>query len=171
MDNQTFKGYNCDLIGIQNKISTYFVGRNYRITNFHKGDIYLTAAYKRLLGNKTVVAKIQGNPAVFDVSIGLSERITDINSIQLPIKIPLEIKMLLTEPFLENNFLNYVSTQVELSRNTFNRSFPIPPPPPVNTVWREKEVIREIEVVYCRYCGAKNNARLLTCAKCSAGLH
>ena len=34
----------------------------------------------------------------------------------------------------------------------------------------QKETIREIEVIYCRYCGTKNNARSARCTQCGASL-
>lgn len=34
----------------------------------------------------------------------------------------------------------------------------------------QKETIREIEVIYCSYCGTKNNARTSTCTQCGAKL-
>ena len=43
----------------------------------------------------------------------------------------------------------------------------MPPPPPTT----ERETIREIEVVYCRYCGTKNNARNTSCTRCGAKLY
>ena len=35
----------------------------------------------------------------------------------------------------------------------------------------EREVIKEIEVVYCAYCGAKNIARSNYCTNCRAKIH
>jgi hypothetical protein len=175
MENQTFKGYNCDLAQLQKSIGTYFMGKCYKVTNYFKENTYLTQAHKIQMSNKAIVAKIQGTYDTFDVSIGLSEKITNINSFQSMDKIPLEVKMVLAEPFLERNFLSYISTQAELKRNTFGlfgspNSIP-PPPPQMAPVWREREIITEIEIVYCRYCGTKNNARLSTCTKCNASLH
>jgi len=38
-------------------------------------------------------------------------------------------------------------------------------------VFIQKETTTEVEVVYCRYCRQKNNARSLYCNKCGAPLH
>ncbi len=121
------------------------------------------------MGSKTIICQIQGIHENFDVSIGLSVKIMNINALQPLEKIPFDIKVLLGEPLLERTFLNYILTQVELNRNTFEL---------LNTdnsrlasIWKEREIVREIEVVYCRYCGAKNNARQTNCTKCNATLH
>jgi hypothetical protein len=174
MENRTFKGYNCDLSQLQKIISTYFMGKRYKVTNYFKDNTYLTQAYKTQMGNRTLIAKIQGTFDTFDISIGSSEKISNINNVQPLDKIPLEVKILLAEPLLEKDFLNYVSTQAELRRNTYGiygSLNSIPPPQQIAPVWKEREIIREIEIVYCRYCGTKNNARLLTCTKCNASLH
>jgi ribosomal protein L40E len=34
----------------------------------------------------------------------------------------------------------------------------------------QKEIIREIEVIYCSHCGTKNNARASNCSRCGAQL-
>jgi ribosomal protein L40E len=169
METRKFRGYNCDLTDLQNKIKTYFAGKNYRVTNFHKEKLYLTQAYKSEMGNKAIIAKIEGNPSEFDVTLGFGERIANIQTLQLTLeKIPFQTKLLLAEPTLENNFWNYFSTQADLRRNTYRiakAKFS-----EFSPVWREREIVKEIEVVYCRYCGAKNNARMTSCVKCGANL-
>ena len=153
---------------LQNKIEIYFVGKNYRVTNFHKDNIYLTQAYKKEMGDKAILAKIEGIPSVFDVSIGFGTRIKNILNSPLE-RIPLQTKLLLGEPSLEKNFWNYFTTQADLKRNTYGMAkanvSEFPP------VWREREIVKEIEVIYCRYCGAKNNARMTSCTQCGANLH
>ncbi|MBT0160008.1 hypothetical protein G4O51_08485 [Candidatus Bathyarchaeota archaeon A05DMB-2] len=167
MESRQFQGYNCDLAELQNKIEIYFAGRNYRVTNFHKENIYLTQAYKKEMGDKAILAKIEGTPSEFNVSIGFGTRIKNIQSYALE-KIPLQIKLLLGEPSLEKNFWNYFTTQADLKRNTYGltrtqvSTFP--------SIWREREIVKEIEVIYCRYCGAKNNARMTSCTECGAKL-
>ena len=109
------------------------MGKCYTVTNYFKDNTYLTQAYKIQMSNRTLIAKIQGTFDTFDVSIGLSERISNINSFQPLDKIPLDVKILLAEPFLEKNFLSYISTQAELKRNTYGlygSPNSIPPPPP-----------------------------------------
>jgi hypothetical protein len=133
MENQTFKGYNCDLSQLQKSISTYFMGKCYKVNNYFKDNTYLTQAYKTQMGNRALIAKIQGTFDAFDVSIGLSERISNINSLQPLDNISLDVKILLAEPLLEKNFLIYTSTQAELKRNTYGlygNPNSIPPPPP-----------------------------------------
>lgn len=170
MERQQFQGYNCDLGEIQKCIEIYFAGKGYRVTNFHKDSIYLTQAYKNELMGKCILSKIVGSYTNFDISIGIGEQIKNIANLPAAFeKIPLQTKLLLREPLLENNFWNYVLTKAELKRNTYGISKPNLTEQPM--VWREREVVREIEVVYCRYCGAKNNARLTTCNNCNAHLH
>ena len=122
--------------------------------------------------SKAVICEILGAPENFDITIGLGNKITNINTLQPLEKIPLDTKVLLGEPFIERSFLSYISTQAELKRNTFglmpiqNQQLSAASP-----VWREREIVREIEVVYCRYCGAKElSARQMNCSKCSATL-
>jgi len=171
MERQTFEKYNCDLTQIQKNIATYFVGRCYRVTNFFKDKLYVTQAYKSQTGNKAIICQITGIPEKFEISIGFGLKITNVNSLQPLEKIPLDVKVLLGEPLLERNFLNYIFTQTELKRNTFGlgktdaASFQTLAP-----IFREREVVREIEVMYCRYCGTKNNARQTNCSKCNATL-
>ena len=171
MEKQTFQGYNCDLSQLQKTAGTYFIGRGYRVTNFFKEKTYLVQASKNQLGNKAIFCQIQGVPENFDVTIGVSPKITNINALQPIEKVSLDIKVLLGDPLLERNFLNYFSTQAELKRNTFGLhgsvNSPFMPMPPI---WKEREIITEVEVVYCRYCGTKNNARQMNCAKCGAAL-
>ena len=128
-----------------------------------------TEAYKNEMGDRGIFTKIVGTPMDFDVSIGFGERIKNIQSLQSTFeKIPLQVKLLLGEPVLEKNFWNYVTTQADLKRNTYGLSktnvseFP--------QIWREREIVREIEVIYCKYCGAKNNARRTSCTQCGANL-
>ncbi len=168
MESRHFQGYNCDLAKLQDKIEIYFVGRNYRVTNFHKDTIYLTQAHKKEMGDKAILAKIEGTPREFNVSIGFGTRIKNIQSSILE-KIPFQTKLLLGEPTLERNFWNYFTTQAELKRNTYRITKTNVPR--FSQVWREREIVKEIEVVYCRYCGAKNNARLTSCTECGAKLH
>jgi len=169
MEKQTFQGYNCDLTKLQKSIATYFIGKCYTVKNFYKENVYLSQSYKNQLGPKAIICKIQGTPENFDISIGVGNKITNINAIQPLEKITTYVKVLLGEPLLERNFLNYFFTQAELKRNTFglfktenSSAFPI---------WKEKEIVREIEIIYCRYCGNKNNARQTNCTKCNATLH
>ena len=171
MERQTFLAYNCDLTTLHKSMETYFVGKCYRANNFFKENLYLTQAYKKQLGNNVIVAQIQGAPENFDISIGYSQKINNINAIQPFEKIPFNTKVILGEPLLEKNFMNYIATQAELKRNTFGMGISNSTPPFLAPVWKEREVIREIEVVYCRYCGTKNNARQTNCVKCSASLH
>ena len=120
------------------------------------------------MGNRTIICQIQGIPENFHISIGLGTKITNINTLEPLEKIPLDIKVLLGEPLLERNFLNYIFTQTELKRNTFG--LVKTDNPPLAPVWKEREIVREIEVIYCRYCGTKNNARQTNCSKCNAVL-
>ena len=72
---------------------------------------------------------------------------------------------------LEKNFMNYIATKAELKRNTFGMGISNSTQPFLAPVWKERKVIREIEVVYGRYCGTKNNARQTNCVKCNASIH
>lgn len=133
--------------------------------------MYVTQAYKTQMVGMAIISQILGTPENFDIAIGVGSKITNVNNLQPLEKVPLDIKILLGEPFLERTFLSYISTQADLKRNTFGLT-------PVQNqqlfaatpVWREREIVREIEVVYCRYCGTKNNARQMNCSKCSATL-
>ena len=170
MERRQFQGYNCDLSELQKKIETYFVSKGYRVTNFHKDTVYLTQAHKTEMGDKSIFLKMVGAPVNFDITIGFAKRIRDIQSLQSKLgKIPVHVKLLLGEPMLEKNFLNYFTTQADLKRNTYGLKKVNAPESP--QVWKEREIIREVEVVYCRYCGAKNNARRTSCAQCGGNLH
>lgn len=173
MEKQTFQGYNCDLAQLQKSAGTYFAGKCYRITNFFKEKLYITQAYKSQMVSKAVICQIQGVPENFDIVIGLSTKITTVNALPQLERIPFDTKVLLGEPFLERSFLKYISTQAELKRNTFGLAHYRSPTPltPAAPVWKEREIVREIEVVYCRHCSAKNNARQTNCSNCNAPLH
>jgi ribosomal protein L40E len=82
--------------------------------------------------------------------------------------IPLQTKLLIGEPMLEKNFWKYVTTQADLKRNTYAGAKVTVPH--LSPIWKEREIIKEIEVKYCRYCGAKNNAGMTTCTQCGANL-
>jgi hypothetical protein len=169
MEKQNFQGYNCDLAQLQKSVATYFIGRCYRVTNFYKEKMYVTQTYKNQMGNRAIFCQIQGVPENFDISIGVSARITNINAMQPLEKMSLNFKVILGEPLLERNFLNYIFTQTELKRNTsglMKTDNPSPAP-----IWKEREIIREVEIVYCRHCGTKNNARQTNCTNCNATLH
>lgn len=167
MKRKKFQGYNCDLIELQNKIEIYFVGKNYRVTSFHKDITYLTQAYKKELGENAIITRILGTPNEFNVSIGFGARIKNIKNATLK-EIPWQIKLVLGEPILENSFWDYFTTQAELKRNSYERAKT--KPERHHQIWREREIVREIEVVYCRYCGGKNNARLTRCTHCGGKL-
>ncbi len=169
MESKKFTGYNCDLVELQESIETYFVGREFRVTNFHKDSAYLTQVYRNDLGNKAIFVKIEGLPVDFTISIGFGKRVKSIQNFAHKLDgIPFQVELLLGNPMLERNFWNYIKTQVELNRNsqgltkTFFSQLP--------HVWREREILREIEVVYCSYCGTKNNARLVSCTNCGGRL-
>jgi hypothetical protein len=169
MGNQSFHQYNCDLLQLQKSIAPYFIGRGYAVTNFFKEKIYVTQAYKPQLGSKALICKLEGTHADFQVYFGLSERIANINFLQTIENLSIDCKILLGDPLLERNFFNFVSTQAELKRNTFGLFH-------LTTVasspfMKEREIIIEIEVTYCRHCGQKNNARLANCTHCNASLH
>jgi hypothetical protein len=169
MERQTFQGYNCDLGQLQKSITTYFVGRGHKVTNFYKEKMFVTQAYKNQLVNKTILCKISGVSENFDISIGIGARIVNVNALQLLEKYLLTLKSCWGEPLLERNFMNFVFTQTELKRNTSGllETNTLPSIP----IWKEREIVREIEVVYCRHCGTKNNARQTNCSTCNASLH
>ena len=169
MDQRHFDGYNCDLITLQEDIEIYFTGKGFRVTNFHKGTEYLTQIQKHELGSTRIFIQIAGIPSRFEVSIGLGEALKDIDETPPSFEsIPFSVKILLGELRLESDFWTFVSTQAQLHRNTvdvktraLSRSQP---------VQREREIVREIEVVYCKYCGAKNVARRTSCLQCGGNL-
>lgn len=168
MENRNFKRYNCDLAELQKSIGKYFIGKCYRVTNFHKDTIYLIQAFKEPMANNAIFSKITGNPANFDVSLGYGEKIKSIQKLPSFDDIPFQTKLLVGEPMLEKNFWKHVTTQADLKRNTY--SVANVTTPHLSPVWREREIIKEIEVIYCRYCGVKNNARMTTCTQCGANL-
>ena len=167
MERREFQGYNCDLIELQNKIEIYFVGKNYRVTSFHKGKTYLIQALKDEMGENAILAQIEGTPNEFKASIGFGPRIKNIKDATLK-EIPWQIKLVLGEPVLESSFWDFFTTLTELKRNSFGRRKA--KAERRRRVWREREIVREIEVVYCRYCGGKNNARLTRCTQCGGKL-
>jgi hypothetical protein len=81
MENRQFKGYNCDLAELQKSIEKYFIGKCYRVTNFHKDTIYLTQAFKEPMADRAIFSKITGTPANFDVSLGYGERTKSIQKL------------------------------------------------------------------------------------------
>jgi hypothetical protein len=170
MERRQFQGYNCDLIALQENIEIYFVGKSFRVTNFHKGTVYLTQIYKNELGSKSIFIKIDGVPKRFEVSIGLGETIKNINRTPQSFEsIPFSVKLILGELRLESDFWSFFTTQAQINRNTFGlkkRTVSHTQP-----VLREREIVREIEIVYCRYCGAKNVARRTSCLQCGGNLH
>jgi len=175
---QTFNGFNCDLGQIQKSVAVYFIGKGFFITNFHKDTLYVVQAYKRFLGNRVIICQIAGKPEKFDVTVGIGDKIGNINTLPTIEKIPFGTKMqfdipslLLDEKSIEQSLFSFISTQAELNKNTFGVFTPtISKVSPVPVV-REREIVREVEVLYCRYCGAKNNARLSKCITCNATLH
>lgn len=170
MHKKRFQDYNCDLTDLQEAIEIYFIGRGFRVKNFHSKEIYLTQVYKNEFSNKSLFVKIVGTPMSFEVSIGQGRRIKSIrNSPSFLKKISFLYKILLGEFRLESDFWNFLTTQVELKRNTYGLkkiSTSVSP-----QIVREREILREIEIMYCRYCGAKNNARQVTCHQCGGNLH
>jgi len=120
------------------------------------------------MGDKAIIVKMVGIPREFNVSIGFGARIKNIQNAILE-KIPLQTKLLLGDPSLEKNYWNYFATQADLKRNT--HGLKRTQVTAFSPVWREREIVKEIEVIYCRYCGAKNNARMTSCTECGAKLH
>jgi hypothetical protein len=170
MQKKQFRGYNCDLSDLQKSVELYFVGRGFRVTNFHMRSLYLTQAFKNGLGSKRLNIQISGTPADFDVTMGLGERIDSIKNHKPSFEdISLSDRTLMGELRLESNFWNYLTTRAELRRNCVGMAKTSIPPSP--TIYKERETIREIEVIYCRYCGTKNNARLTSCTHCGARLY
>jgi hypothetical protein len=170
MERRRFQDYNCDLVDLHKSIEIYFAGKGFRVTNFHINKIYLTQAHKNELGNKSLFIKIEGTPKNFEVSIGLGEKIKSIQ--KLPSffeKIPFSNKLLLGELRLEKNFWNFFTTKADLRRNTFGLIKTTVSHSP--QILREREILREVEIVYCKYCGTKNNANLTNCIHCGAPLH
>ncbi|MCL1976737.1 MAG: hypothetical protein FWG55_01300 [Candidatus Bathyarchaeota archaeon] len=168
---QIFNGYNCDLGQLQKSVAIHFVGKGFFITNFHKATLYVVQAYKNFLGNRAIICQIVGTPEKFDVTIGIGDKISNINTLPTITKISFGTRMQLDDPLIERNLFSFMSTQAELNRNTFGVFTPtISTVSPVQVV-KEREIVREIEVIYCRYCGAKNNARLSNCSTCNAALH
>jgi len=80
MEQRQFQDYNCELILLQEDIEIYFAGKGFRVTNFHKGKVYLTQIRKKELGSKSIFIKIVGVPKRFEVFMGLGETIKNINS-------------------------------------------------------------------------------------------
>ena len=157
MERRQFQDYNCELVILQEDIEIYFAGRGFRVTNYHKDNVYLTLIRKEELGSKSIFIKIVGVPTSFEVFIGLGETIKNINNTPQSFeRIPFSVKLVLGELRLESDFWNYFTTQAQLKRNTFGfKKRVISQSKPVQ---RERELVREIEVIYCRYCGAKNVA-------------
>lgn len=169
MEKKQFDGYNCDLVSLQETIEIYFTGRGFRVTNFHRGTTYLTQAYKNELRNKSLFVRLVGTPERFEVSIGQGKRINSIQNFPSSLeKTSFLDKLRIGEFRLESDFWNFVTTQIDLQRNTYGLKKPSVPLSP--HFLKEREVVREIEVIYCRYCGAKNNARRTTCTKCGGNL-
>ena len=170
METKQFDGYNCDLVRLQETIEIYFTGRGFRVTNFHRGTTYLNQAYKDELRTKSLFIRIVGTPERFEVAIGQGKRINSIQNFPSALdKTSFFTKLRIGELRLESDFWNFITTQIDLQRNTYGLKKPFMPFSP--PFFKEREVVREIEVIYCRYCGTKNNARRTTCTKCGGNLH
>jgi len=170
MDQRHFDGYNCDLIAVQEDIEIYFAGKGFRVTNFHKGTIFLTQLQRQELGSTRIFVRIVGIPSRFTVSIGRGEALKDIDETPSSFEsIPFSVKLLLGDLRLESDFWTFISTQAPLHRTTVDvKTRALSPSPPVQ---RDRWIVREIEVVYCKYCGAKNVARRASCLHCGGNLH
>jgi hypothetical protein len=170
MAQRHFDGYNCDLIALQEDIEIYFAGKGFRVTNFHKGTVYLTQIQRQELGAQRIFVRMVGIPSRFEVDIGLGKVLKDIDETPPSFEgIPFSVKLLLGELRLESDFWTFMSTQAQLHRNTVDmKTRALSPSQPVQ---RDREIVREIEVVYCKYCGAKNVARRASCLHCGGNLH
>jgi hypothetical protein len=175
---QIFNGFNCDLEQIQKSVAVYFIGKGFFITNFHKNALYVVQAYKHFLNKRAIICQISGKPEKFDVTIGIGDKIDNINVLPTIEKIPFGMRIqfdsmsiLLDGKSIEQNLFSFILIQAELKRNTFGVFTPtiskISPTPVV----RDRYIVQEIEVIYCRYCGAKNRARRSNCSTCNAALH
>ncbi len=170
MDSRPFEGYNCDLLALQEDVEIYFTGKGFRVTNFHKGTVYLTQLQKPELGSTRVFVRLVGVPSRFEVTIGLGDALTDIDDAPPAFdSVPLSVKLLLGDLGFESDFWTFMATHVPLHRLPCDAPTRAPAPSPPGP--RDREIVREIEVVYCRYCGTKNVARRATCLRCGGTLH
>ncbi len=170
MASRPFDGYNCDLLALQEDVEIYFTGKGFRATNFHKGTTYITQLQKAELGSMRIFVRISGVPSRFEVTIGLGDAFTDIDDVP-PVfdSISLPVKLLLADVGLESDFWTFMATHVPLHRLPEDTSTRASTPTP--SLPHDREIVREIEVLYCRYCGAKNLARRATCLRCGGTLH
>ena len=169
MESQSFKDYNCDLIELQERIELHFIDKGYLTTNFHKKQVYVTQAYKTELGEKCLIIRIVGDFNNFEVTLGVNNRIDNIDTLPDVLEvIPLETKILVKDPFLANDFWSFLQKDLELNRNTYRTPEQLSPHPAQMVA--EREIVREVEVVFCEYCGAKNSAMLTNCSQCGARL-
>ncbi len=170
MDRREFKGYNCDLSSLQESIELYFVGKGLRVTNFRVSDVYLTQVFKKEMSTRSLNIGINGTPMDFKVMIGIGTRIDNLRSQQPSFgEISFSDRVILGSLRIEGDFWDFVTTKVELMRNTFE----LERAKATDSLqhYKERETVREIEVVYCSHCGTKNNARSIYCSHCNAKLH
>ncbi len=170
MASRRFEDYNCDLLALQEDVEIYFTGKGFRVTNFHKGTTYLTQLQTPELGSTRIFVRIDGVPSCFEVVIGLGDVLTDIDDAPSAFdSVSLPVKLLLGDLELESDFWTFIATHVPVHR--LPDDMPTRASPPTPSIPHDREIVREIEVVYCRYCGTKNLARRATCLRCGGTLH
>jgi ribosomal protein L40E len=105
----------------------------------------------------------------FEVMIGMGARINNIRNQQPSFEETSFSDMVsLGSLRIEGNFWDFLTTKVELMKNTFGlgRTTAVDS----TQIYRERETVREVEVVYCGHCGTKNNARATFCSYCNASM-
>ncbi len=189
---KTFQNMNCDLGRLHSSFTACFREKGYEVQSNDNHGIYLTQAKKKgfvrtLAGaSRALFVKIDGDPNNFKISTGTGKWARNIASTILTGFFTGGITWVTGSIFtgwqkkIEMDLWTFIDKEVQFKRDTFRQPVrPLPPPIPQREVRtqpypptiREREIIKEIEVVYCNYCQTKNSARSSFCGKCGAQLH
>jgi hypothetical protein len=183
---------NCDLDKLHRSFEVWFNEKGFRVQSSFNHGVYFTQARKKgvlrtLAGaSRALFLKIDGDPNRFRISTGTGKWVQNITATALTGVLTGGITWvtgsILTgwQKKIEKDLWSFIEKEVDFNRDTFKKppesvtspiypreAYTQPRAPPV----REREIIKEIEVVYCTYCGTKNNARSSFCITCGARLH
>ena len=183
---------NCDLDKLHRSFEVWFKEKGFRVQSSFNHGVYFTQARKKgvlrtLAGaSRALFLKIDGAPNRFRISTGTGKWMQNITATALTGVLTGGITWvtgsILTgwQKKIEKDLWSFIEKEVDFNRDTFKKPVePVMPsirtrevyPQPTTSSVREREIVKEIEVVYCTYCGTKNNARSSFCITCGARLH
>ena len=183
---------NCDLGSLHSSITAWFGEKGSEVQSNVSNRVYFTQAKKKgfvrtLAGaSRALFVKIDGEPNRFKISTGTGKWARNITATVLTGFFTGGITWITGSIFtgwqkkIETNLWTFIEKEVQFKRDTFRQHVrPLPSPIPQREVHtqpypptiREREIIKEIEGVYCTYCQTKNSARSSFCRNCGAQLH